>query len=353
MVALYALRFFASIGIYFHHLNYPIGIATICVTFFFVMSGFTMSYSMSQKEFIISKKSLKKFYYQRMVKLYPLYILTFIISIPIMNYLNIKFNIKNILIHLLLLQSIYPNDNEVFMFNGLSWFVADIMLFYLVTPLIFFLLRKLNLTENIKSLLLISMIICVIAFYISFRFKWEMVPYSFAWWFIYISPFFRIFDYILGFLFGLIFINLNNLISIKPNNTFIFSILEILSLVFLYLSYNSQYLQIDSLRYGIYYVPSSLFILIIFAFGRGIISRILKIKPLKLLGLHSFVIYMIHQLIISYTSILLGNSMYTPEKSMINNLKTAVYLFFIIVCMSEIIIKYFSENVEKLLLKKQ
>lgn len=351
--ALYALRFFASVAIYIHHLYYPYGFGAICVTFFFIMSGFTMAYSLNKKDFILSRKTLKQFYLNKIVKFYPLYLVTFFASIPIMHFLNVKFNFLNVIVNLSLLQSYYPNNNEVFMFNGLSWFVADIMFFYLVTPFIFILLKKLKIHKNIKIMVLITFLLYLVAFYISYRFSWKVEAYSFGWWLVYISPFFRIFDYLIGFLLGLIFIRIKdyNLKVVKFD--FVFTILEVLAIIFILLSYKSKYLLIDSLRYGVYYIPALALMIFIFAFGRGIISKMISLRVFVYLGKLSYVIYMIHQLVIYYTSMYFGNTMYYNEAMTLQNYMSQIFLFIIILCISDVVNRYFIPFTNKILLIKK
>ncbi len=336
MNSLYSLRFFAAALVYLHHLYYPYGFGAICVTFFFVMSGFTMAYSLDKREFAINKNSLLKFYLNKIIKIYPLYVLTFFASIPIMNFLKAKFNLFNVVINLSMLQSYYPNKSEVFLFNGLSWFAADIVFFYLVTPFIYVLIKKIQ--NNRKILFLLLLFIFLFAFFVSYQFSWKVEAYSIGWWFIYISPFFRIVDYLVGFICGIIFIN----IKLKTKKlSFIYSLFEILAILFLIISYKSKFLLIDSLRYGVFYLPSLALLIFIFAFGRGIISKAISNKLFVYLGKLSFVTYMVHQIIIYYTSMYLGNTMFYSENMSLNNYLAQVFLFFIILCIGDVINRYF------------
>lgn len=352
MTALYALRFFASIGIYLHHLNYPLGTGTICVTFFFVMSGFTSAYSISKKECTLDKSYLKHYYFNKLLKLYPLYFITFLASIPIMIDYNIPFGFRNIIVNLSLIQSYYPNGNEVFYFNGLSWFVSDIMLFYLITPFLLCSLKKIKVIKNNQILLFMTATFFLVAFCIAYTFRGKMAPYSFGWWFIYISPFFRIFDYLIGFLLGLIFVNLKDNSMKKIRISWVYTILEIGTLFLLYKSYKLPYFQEDSLRYGLYYIPICALIIFIFAFGKGILSYIASTKILIHLGKLSFYIYMIHQLMINYTNILLGNPMYNAAGMEKSNYLASVYLLVIIICVSDVINRYFTPLTSKLVKSK-
>lgn len=351
MASLYALRFFVSIGIYLHHLSYPWGLGTLGVTFFFVISGFASAYSLNQGEFNINKNFLKQYYCKKILKIYPLYLITFIMSIPVLNYTNFRFDGKNVIIHLLMLQSYYPSGKEVFLFNGLSWFVSDIMLFYLVTPFIFLAAKKIKKRNNFIYLLT-SIVLLMTAALLAYSLKDKLSPVSTVWWFIYISPYFRIFDYIIGFMIGMVFTNIKDKIHTNIKTFSLFSVLEISSVIIGYILIRSPYVRIMTIRYGVYFIPIVATVIFTFAFGQGIISKILSFKPLIYCGKLSFVIFMIHQLVISYASILIGSSFFNKNKTTFNNLKPAIFLFFIILCISDVIYRYFMPTSNKLLTTK-
>jgi peptidoglycan/LPS O-acetylase OafA/YrhL len=341
MGALYALRFFAAFGIYIHHLYYPYGFGSALVTFFFIISGFTTACSFSKKGFILSKNSLKKYYVGKFIKLYPLHIITFILSIPIMGYMNQKFNLIQAIVNVFLVQSYYPNGKDVFLFNGLSWFIADVLFFYLVIPFIYKLITILRIDRNIFVLILSSTALFCIAFFLSYYFRWNVEAYTFGWWLVYVSPYFRLIDCLIGFLIGLIFTRLNEKICIEiKNRLIVFTIIEIFSVLLLYLAYKSKILLIDSIRYGVYYIPVLVLFIFVFAFDSGIISKVISIKPFVYLGKISNAIYMIHQLIIYYTTYLLGSAMFYSDNMGLNNYLAEIFLFIIVLCVSDV----FSRN---------
>jgi peptidoglycan/LPS O-acetylase OafA/YrhL len=179
-----------------------------------------------------------------------------------------------------------------------------------------------------------------------------MEPYSFAWWFIYISPFFRIFDYVIGFIFGLIYLSIKNKIHDSKKTVVVFTVLEIVSVLLFYVMFKSPILQIDSLRYGIFYVPLSVLLIFVFAFEKGMVSKMISLQPLVHLGKLSFIIYMIHQLMISYVLIILGTPMFNPEKKLVNNFKVAIFLFIIILCISDVLNRYLIQKINNKYMSK-
>ena len=84
-----ALRFFAASLVVFHHAE-QIRIKNdlfnlklfsffnnggIAVTFFFVLSGFLITYLLLKEKFFSGSISIKKFYYRRILRIWPLYFL--------------------------------------------------------------------------------------------------------------------------------------------------------------------------------------------------------------------------------------------------------------------------------------
>jgi peptidoglycan/LPS O-acetylase OafA/YrhL len=353
ILPLSALRFFVIVLIYFHHLSYPGGLGPAAVTFFFVLSGFIMAYNNNSKFVCLDVERLKSFYIKRLSGLYPLHILTFIVSIPIVYVTNFKTNILYTLANIFLLQSYFPNGAQVFAFNGLSWFLADIIFFYFVTPFALFFLFKLNAEGNNKTLLslLVFLFICEIG--LAYPFINKIEPYSFGWWFIYISPYFRIFDYMIGLVLGLIFISSKGSVAHHlVISRILFSALEVISILFfVYSFYWIRFIPYPSLQMGTYFIPFCTLVIYVFSFQRGIISLILSNKIFVYLGGLSFTIYLTHQLVISYTAIVFSSPIHDIAAD-IKKIAAQLLLLFVIICLSDVLVRYFEQPMKKLLLRK-
>ena len=235
--SLTSLRFLVITLIYFHHLSYSFGFGPAGVTFFFVLSGFVIGYVYNLKFISLVVEQVKLFYVKRLIKLYPLHIFTFLIAILLL-YLPyskplVATNIFYTLCNFFLLQSYFPNGNQIFAFNALAWFLSDIVLFYLVTPFILFFLHKFQIAKNLKFLLLLSLLLFFVEIALALLFSNKIASYTFGWWFIYISPYFRVFDYGIGLVFGLVFVSIKDLLTHPHSliNKVVFSVLEITSII--------------------------------------------------------------------------------------------------------------------------
>lgn len=81
-----------------------------------------------------------------MIKLYSIHIITFVLSLIVRYEWVLKFNIRefiiNSLLNIILLQSL--NTNQMFSFNGLSWFLSTTFILYLVDIPLILIVKKIN-----------------------------------------------------------------------------------------------------------------------------------------------------------------------------------------------------------------
>lgn len=110
---------------------------------FFVCSGVLEAinhhgkceYTMEETVSIIKRK---------LARIYPLYIVSFLLAAPLgalgMKEWTIENNTTAAVLNLLMMQAWFSNLQ--FSFNGVSWFVADLMLCYLITPLLSYCVRR-------------------------------------------------------------------------------------------------------------------------------------------------------------------------------------------------------------------
>jgi len=292
-----SLRFFFALAVFAHHIilnvnrfiNLPGDVSRILdegfigVGFFFILSGFVLTYSY-QNKILTNTTNKKDFYIARFARIYPMH-LFMLLFVLLKNYVlftpETPFNIGTFFINLFLLQSFVPETSIYFSFNDVSWSLSDEMFFYLCFPFLIPLLSKLKVNIKFLSVLIMAVIVFIV------NLQLNTPEEKFA--ILYINPFMRIFDFILGIYICKTWLHLKDKV-IKLN----FNLLEIGSVVILFaFVYLSVYFPL-SYRYSIYYWIPIAILLVTFAFQKGIISKVISKRIFVLLGEASFCFYMIH-----------------------------------------------------------
>lgn len=297
-----SLRFFAILAIFLYHMD-PSRFSKgyIGVTFFFLLSGFLLSYRYFdgfQKPKLFSPG---KFFAKRISRIYPLHVITLLTSIPL-SFDNSALGITaaRFLSNLFLVQSFIPKWDYFFTYNWVSWFLSDFMFCILMFPLFMFAFAKLRVSGKAKSLSVMLLIWLSAIFMISLGFQKDNV-----YWFYYISPYMRLVDFILGMLLGVVF--LGKVRDKKNLNTMRCTYREIASIGFLMLLIYLSPGTPTAFSWSLFFAPGLVFVIYTFAKSEGIFSRILENNILIKLGELSFAFFLIHQLVIRYLLLIFSN----------------------------------------------
>ncbi|MHC1681699.1 MAG: acyltransferase family protein [Clostridiaceae bacterium] len=326
-----SFRFFAIVAVFLSHLGYLIYTpykstynryfidGYFGVTFFLILSGIVISISYYNKVNDINIKTMVGFLAKRIRRIYPLHIITFIITLfviknEIMLYPEQPY-LKGFL-NLTLLHSFFPEPAIYFSYNTISWYLSTIAFCYLVTPLLF---KGVKYIKG-REINLWCLIITIFVFQFVYVNVFKSAPKSH--WLIYISPFFRMLDYFVGIILGVI------IKDSKEKKLSQATFWEGISILFFLLAYYYFPFINRAYRYGVYYMPFIIFIVYVFAFQGGLISRILSNRVFMYLGEISFEFYMIHRLILTTISKNIGveRPIYTATTSFIYALLSAVLL---------------------------
>lgn len=288
--SLQGIRVIAMFSIFLLHCNL-LSNGTWAVMLFFILSGFVTYLSMHKKADSILIKDSVKFSINKMKEMYPLHLITLIISIPMrINFimLNPIMGIIAIFSHILLIQSIIPVNNIYFNFNEPSWYISAMIYIYLFTNIFVKFVRsvsnkKINPAHCIIYIYIVQLIIALL-----------VKGNRFEQWILYINPLFRSFDYLIGMFLGqLHLINKEKSISRKYS-----SIMEIGTIaIFLIALYNLKFVP-RYLEYGLYFTPFITILIYIISLEEGIISNWLGNKILLNLSKISFEFFMIHMPVI-------------------------------------------------------
>jgi peptidoglycan/LPS O-acetylase OafA/YrhL len=314
--SLTSLRFFFAFVVFLHHYSIGNGKAIfpegyLGVNFFFILSGFIISYSYKQKiiEKIISKR---EFIVARIARIYPLHLLTFLFALILglrqVIITGSDFLWQQFFLNIALLQSFVPIKEYYFSFNAVSWSISNELFFYLMFPILIVLFTNIK-----RRRLLLTSLLIVCVYFISTI----IVPEQYHHALFYINPLTRIIDFIIGI--GIFHvwehIQLSKVFKEHKIGAFlkrkgILTIIEIVSICVLVMMIILSKEILHVYRYASYYwIPMAMIILCfaLSSIGGGWISQILSLKPLVIAGEVSFGFYMLHRQIIGISRKILAS----------------------------------------------
>lgn len=287
-----SLRFILILVIFFHHAlpSYPGG-GDMGVACFFVLSGFCYALGYGRKV-KAADFDYRVFLKSRLAKFYPLHWITMLIAIPVS--LDAGQGWKNgaiLGVNALLMQSWFPLSSVYYSFNGVSWFLSDMLFLVAVFP---FLSRVLDRGTGRWMLLLpASAVYCVLCIF---------TPADLRNAVLYINPLVRLCDFTVGILAGMWYLRLKENVSVTESvqrHKMLFRIVSVAS--FLGLLSMSVFIPEQYTLMAFMFWPATVLMLIFIALNPG---GLLSTPLLQRLGQISFPFYMIHQLVIRYISLL-------------------------------------------------
>lgn len=300
----------------------------IGVSFFFILSGFILTH-VYQSKIDGNKKENKKFYMARFARVYPLHLATFFIAIPLM-FWGQEINSKGLLLALsnaTLTQSYLPIKELYFSFNGPSWSICCEVFFYLCFPFLLHFFASLNKMKYYLTGVLVIAIIVLPSFIDA---HWHHGLF-------YVNPLFRLVDFILGMVLYDIYLNLKTKKALVN-----FTKLEFLVIAIFVLFFTWRDAVAETRLYSAFYWIPMLSIILVFAFQKGKISKLLSHKTAIWLGEISFGFYMLHHLVLRY--FLLGNGRF---ELIANDYLIIIILLFITIAGAAISHKYFEVPINK------
>lgn len=314
--SLNSIRFFMMITIFFAHIPF---IATtgfgqeifytifnngvFGVSFFFVLSGFIISIAYGDKYEVITLPDYISFIRKRVIRIYPLYIVTMLIFFISAIWEDFSFapvvnQIVKLSVCIPMLQILFFKREVFQAFNGAAWFLSCLFILYMITPVILMINKRFR--NYIKLSLFVPVLLYFIYLYLIYFIKYYY-PDDFSFILNY-HPLSRLFFYLEGILVGNLYLNICGRYSSKYDFV-LFSTFEILATsaaIFFYV-FQSKIPFSDYMICSYSLILFSILILI-FAFEKGFISRILNYKLFVNLGNLSFEFYLIHYTVISFLS---------------------------------------------------
>ena len=285
--------------------GYSLFFGPFAVLFFFVLSGFCIAINNLDRFANISFETVKTFMFKKIIKFYPLYFLTGLI-ILVFHFipLNLKWISAFVFLYIPMLQPYTQWHNGGG--NATAWFLAALMLCYLVTPFVLYYIYNHLKTFKRKittyfALYIILIVFSLILLKLNLSDKWFDYLYYF--------PPTRVFHYFAGLILGTIYSQHLKIYIEKGVNFLKKSFIDIFALVLFLIA-----LVLDIKSGGVPHVHGKSFpveqmigiptisvvILYLCNYSKSILTFILENKVVLFLGSISFECWLIHYIFIVF-----------------------------------------------------
>ena len=299
-----SLRFVAAAMIVALHLSGKLGLPDFRdtfpygsgVSFFYVLSGFILTYVYYRPDNKgWPKQKFFEFIKKRFRRLYPLHIATLIlICVFVPSVLN---DLSSLPYQLTLTQSWFGGKSTAFSYNAPAWSISTEMGFYILFPFFLLLYKRIGavflllMTATLTGVLVLNNVAP------DLKWLWELIQ---------VHPLCRLFEFVCGIWIAKLFLTRPDI----KGSTLSFTIFEAISilcvlifgLMIAKISTTSAYSVIGDDLYNslkrVGLLPFFAFLIWVFSYSRGYISKILSWRPFVFLGEISFAIYLVHQIVI-------------------------------------------------------
>ena len=309
--ALTGIRFVAAMSVFIQHMLGRLGITSFTwpfgdggVTFFFLLSGFILTYVYSSR--LTDCRDIRRFYFTRWARIWPLYIVT--LTIWVFSFFKLTYIFKTedmfrkLILNALLLQSWVPSYPWNFAYNGISWSISTEAFFYLMFPLLVLKSGRFWIKYFVLTIAIAVFILTVNAYSDAIN----QTGWASAGPLVHCFPLVRLFEFMTGMAVGYLFLARPNLVTSKRNfwkdSLIEFAAIGLLMAYYYWQLYVprtvelSQVFDVVLAKTG----PVMFYALLVFLFSytRGIVGRFLSSRVMVYLGEISFALYMIHFFII-------------------------------------------------------
>lgn len=291
--SLTSLRGVFILFIFFHHcLNLYPGGGSMAVAFFFVLGGFSMT--LGYKDRVMkSDFNYKQYIMRRCIKFYPLHWLCLLAVLPLSLLPLSLYKGIFLLANVTLTHTLIPLKAFYFSYNAVSWYLADTMFFAVLFPF----LLKWILGANTKVKATIA-----ICFAIIYSLVAIFIPVEMHHAILYISPYIRLSDFVFGVFLALGYLKLKEKpIVFLKNNILTLSLVLILVVL---LVVESCMLSEEARLFAPVYWPLVALLILIASLSEvnSGVGKILSSKILLRLGNLSFSLFLIHFVVLRWTT---------------------------------------------------
>ncbi len=283
----------------------PFDIGARACEFYFVVSGFLVAYQHADKNKDAKWKDSFSYLKEKICKMWPLHCFCFLLVLLNDGVFG-DFLERSVtaLFNIFLLHAWINDANVFFSFNGVSWFLSAILFCYFLSPL---LLKGLKTKRSVIVSFTVIASLRLFAEFLQIKGYNVFVPFS-----MHTFPVIRAMEFYCGMTLYRFREYLNNFLirHKKENNILLYSISEFLMLfltIWLVVTQNNSWMR------G-HYVLLFCCLVFVFSFNKGVVSIITNdlafkrnplAKVLAMLSCYEFEIFMLHQVMLEYSSVLL------------------------------------------------
>jgi peptidoglycan/LPS O-acetylase OafA/YrhL len=296
--ALTGIRFYAALLVFLSHVPIVPGMDTMAhghlifdagvvgVSFFFVLSGFILTYNYAGVfRAGVTASDYTRFVWDRFTKIYPVHLLALLFVLPIAVFSpNLPLDWRAVPFHLLLAQCFWPFATPPFYdyLNVPSWSISCEWFFYLLAPVAMFCV--LSGSRRWWPVLLVA------AYAACGWYLWSGEPdatrlYVVSWF----APS-RFAEFLTGIFLGRMFVTR----PVPHTVPWLSGLLQAIGLLLILAGAVYRAQAPWPFWGGLLYVPGSTLLVLGLAYGRGFWARHLGSRPLRLLGTASFSFYLMH-----------------------------------------------------------
>lgn len=301
ILPLQAVRAIACLMIFMYHgIGSRIQFAGVWgVSVFFVLSGFILVYSYWDRLMISPTiKESATFSWNKIKKLFPLHVIMLIVGLIrelLQEQDTIIHYVMKLGLTIPLLQTWSPIGYQAL--NSVDWYLSVTIFLYFAFPFILNRLKK-HAPNKKETLIIVSSIYC--AQIIIGAFFYYLLPNINIKWIVYCFPLYRLGDFTIGCIFGYLFtVAPENLSLLKKNSNVTEWVIVLLTII----SWVVYYFLNETLQWFTYtclFLPFSAGLIVIFAKGDGIVSKIITNRITLFLASISSYFFLIHRQLLYY-----------------------------------------------------
>ena len=264
---------------------FPISLGYSGVDLFFVLSGFSLYYAWLRQEMNAKEVDVKKYYWRRFWRIYPPYLIAFIVPLIPFVFTAPADAFKEAIWHIFLLHNY--SQHYFYGANGPLWSIAVEAQFYILFPLIVLLMKRWGIVQVVIAGIVIGLIYRtgVSLYFDDLTYRQVPKPYLQGFWLA------RIPNFLLGILLAFYWTHLNENEKHKPKQGFFILLsglvmLSVTWIIIFYFRHGSMIFR--ELGFALGYA------LIVLGVLKGAMQSVLSAKPLLFSGKISYSLYLTH-----------------------------------------------------------